>query len=127
IVVSVVACVMCGLVNDWYSFTMILLGIIVSGISCYVIGSGTFFFTHPEPAEGSPPGDGILSSDQEIVVLRGEEGAVNSITRGGFSLRFRSEPHYEDIGWCSVLLMIQFVAQLLLIPQGTLFGQLMFV
>lgn len=127
IVVSVVTCVMCGLVNDWYSFTMILLGIIVSGISCYVIGSGTFFFTHPEPAEGSPPGDGILSSDQEIVVLRGEEGAVNSITRGGFSLRFRSEPHYEDIGWCSVLLMIQFVAQLLLIPQGTLFGQLMFV
>ncbi|KAI6097545.1 hypothetical protein EDD16DRAFT_1072961 [Pisolithus croceorrhizus] len=127
IVVSMVTCFMCLLVSDWYSFSMILLGIVVSGVSCLVIGSGTFLFTRPEPAEGSPPGDGILCSDKEIVILRGEEAAVNSITRGRFSLRFDSEPHYENIGWCSVLLMIQFIAQLLLIPQGTLFGQMMFV
>ncbi|KAI6045838.1 hypothetical protein EDC04DRAFT_3024688 [Pisolithus marmoratus] len=127
IVVSLVTCVMCLLVGDWYSFSMILLGIVVSGISCLVIGSGTFLFTHPKPAEGSPCGDGILKSDKDIVVLKGDEAAVNSITRGRFSLRFNSEPHYENIGWCSVLLMIQFVAQLLLIPQGTLFGQMMFV
>ncbi|KAI6030363.1 hypothetical protein EDC04DRAFT_2605316 [Pisolithus marmoratus] len=106
---------------------LILLGIVVSGISCFVIGSGTFLFTRPEPAEGSPHGDGILSSDKGIVILIGEEAAVNSITRGRFSLQFDSEPHYENIGWCSVLLMIQFIAQLLLIPQGTLFGQMMFV
>ncbi|KAI6040361.1 hypothetical protein EDC04DRAFT_2879232 [Pisolithus marmoratus] len=127
IVVSLVTCIMCLLVSDWYSFSMILLGIVVSGISCLVIGSGTFLFIHPKPAEGSPRGDGILNSDRGIVVLRGDEAAVNSITRGRFSLRFDSEPHYENIGWCSVLLMIQFVAQLLLIPQGTLFGQMMFV
>ncbi|KAF8129030.1 hypothetical protein EV363DRAFT_1432897 [Boletus edulis] len=42
-----------------------------------------FVFTHPEPAKGSPAGDGILGSDKEIVLLRGTEGAVNSITRGG--------------------------------------------
>ncbi|KAI6042790.1 hypothetical protein EDC04DRAFT_2563606 [Pisolithus marmoratus] len=127
ILVSLVTCIMCLLVSDWYSFSMILLGIVVSGISCFVIGSGTFLFTRPEPAEGSPRGDGILSSDKGIVILMGEEAAVNSITRGRFSLRFDSEPHYENIGWCSVLLMIQFIAQLLLIPQGTLFGQMMFV
>ncbi|KAI6152514.1 hypothetical protein BKA82DRAFT_4111821 [Pisolithus tinctorius] len=127
ILVSFITCVMCLLVSDWFSFSMILLGIIVSGISCLVIGSGTFLFTHPEPAEGSPRGDGILCSDKEIIILRGEEAAVNSITRGRFSLRFDSEPHYQNIGWCSVLLMIQFIAQLLLIPQGTLFGQMMFV
>ncbi|KAL4076417.1 hypothetical protein V8B97DRAFT_1921941 [Scleroderma yunnanense] len=124
---SVGTCATCAMFGDWYSFGMILLGILVSGISCLVIGSGTFLFTHPEPASGSPPGDGILSSDRDIVLLRGDEGAVNAITRGRFSLRFDSEPHYSNIGWCSVLLMIQFIAQLLLIPQGTLFGQIMFV
>ncbi|KIO12327.1 hypothetical protein M404DRAFT_124024 [Pisolithus tinctorius Marx 270] len=127
ILVSFITCVACLLVSDWFSFSMILLGIIVSGISCLVIGSGTFLFTHPEPAEGSPRGDGILCSDEEIVILRGEEAAVNSVTRGRFSIRFDSEPQYENIGWCSVLLMVQFIAQLLLIPQGTLFGQMMFV
>ncbi|KIK73783.1 hypothetical protein PAXRUDRAFT_177486, partial [Paxillus rubicundulus Ve08.2h10] len=44
-----------------------------------------------------------------------------------FSLRFQSEPQYKNIGWCSILLTIQFLAQLLLIPQGSLFGQIMFV
>ncbi|KAI6042789.1 hypothetical protein EDC04DRAFT_884950 [Pisolithus marmoratus] len=127
IVVSVGACVGCFLVKDWYSASMVLLGIVASAISCFVVGSGTVFFTHPQTARGSPRGDGILVSDNEIVVLRGAEGAVNSITRGRFSLQFDSEPHYEKIGWCSFLLMFQFIAQLLLIPQGTLFGQIMFI
>ncbi|KAH7887335.1 hypothetical protein F5I97DRAFT_1859630 [Phlebopus sp. FC_14] len=125
--VSIGTCVACAVFEDWYAFALILLGILVSGISCLVIGSGKFTFTHPKPAKGSPPGDGILGSTGEIVVLKGDEGAVNSITRGKFSLRFSSEPHYRNIGWCSVLLTIQFVAQLLLIPQASLFGQIMFV
>ena len=125
--VSIASCVACGVFEDWYSFSLILLGILTSGISCLVIGSGKFVFTHPEPAKGSPPGDGILSSDKQVVLLKGAEGAVNSITRGRFSLRFSSEPQYRNIGWCSVLLTIQFIAQLLLVPQGSLFGQLMFV
>ena len=125
--VSVGTCVACGVFQDWYSFSLILLGILTSGIACLVIGSAEFTFAHPDPAKGSPPGDGILSSDKEIVLLKGAEGAVNSITRGRFSLRFSSEPHYRNIGWCSVLLTIQFIAQLLLIPQGSLFGQIMFV
>ncbi|KAF8555343.1 hypothetical protein OG21DRAFT_1410960 [Imleria badia] len=127
IAVSIGTCVACGVFEDWYSFSLILLGIFTGGIACLVIGSGKFVFTHPDPAKGSPPGDGILSSDKEIVLLKGAEGAVNSITRGRFSLNFDSEPEYRNIGWCSVLLTIQFIAQLLLIPQGSLFGQIMFV
>ncbi|KAG8219035.1 hypothetical protein J3R82DRAFT_4791 [Butyriboletus roseoflavus] len=127
ITVSIGTCVACGVFSDWISFSLILLGILTSGISCLVIGSGSFVFVHPDPAKGSPPGDGILRSDKEVVLLRGAEGAVNSITRGRFSLSFPSEPHYNNIGWCSVLLTIQFIAQLLLIPQGSLFGQIMFV
>ncbi|KAF8452274.1 hypothetical protein L210DRAFT_3638836 [Boletus edulis BED1] len=61
-----------------------------------------FVFTHPEPAKGSPAGDGILGSDKEIVLLRGTEGAVNSITRGGAPFLF-------------------------LIPQASSFGQVMFL
>ena len=125
--VSIGTCIACGVFEDWYLFSLILLGIFTSGIACLVIGSGKLVFTHPNPAKGSPPGDGILSSDKEIVLLKGAEGAVNSITRGRFSLSFDSEPKYQNIGWCSVLLTIQFIAQLLLVPQGSLFGQVMFV
>jgi len=127
IAVSIGTCIACGVFKDWYSCSLIFLGMLTTGTCCSVIGSGKFVFTHPNPAKGSPPGDGILRSDKEIVLLKGTEGAVNSITRGGFSLNFASGPQHNDIGWCSVLLIIQFVTQLLLIPQGSLFGQIMFV
>jgi hypothetical protein len=52
---------------------------------------------------------------------------VNSVTRGAFSLRFAGHPEYRRIGLCSSLLTAQFLLQLLLIPQGTLFGQIMFL
>lgn len=127
IFISIGTCTASVLSGDWYASAMILLGILVSGYSCLVIGSGSLLFTHPKPAEASPPGDGVLAADQDIVILRGDEGAVNTITRGRFSLQFKSEPYYSNIGWCSVLLMVQFIAQLLLIPQANLFGQIMFV
>jgi len=57
----------------------------------------------------------------------GAEGAVNSITRGSFSLSFSSEAEFGRIGWCSALLTTQFIAQLLLISQASLFGQILFV
>ncbi|KAG8219033.1 hypothetical protein J3R82DRAFT_4789 [Butyriboletus roseoflavus] len=127
IVVSVGTCALCALCEDWYASLLILVGIIASGVSCLVLGSAEFLFTHPEPAKGSPAGDGILSSEQDIVLLKGTESAVNSITRGRFTLRFLSEGHYNLIRWCSLLFFIQCVSQLLLIPQASLFGQIMFL
>ncbi|KAG9310396.1 hypothetical protein JVU11DRAFT_9534 [Chiua virens] len=124
---SLATCIVCGVYEDWFSFSLILLGILSNGISCFVIGSGQLCFTHPTPAAGSPPGDGILGSGAEFVVLQGEEGAVNSITRGKFSIKFSNENYEQWIGCCSILLTIQLVAQLFLVPQGTLFGQLMFI
>jgi hypothetical protein len=127
IAVSIGTCALCAVCEDWYASSLILLGIVASGVSCLVLGSADFVFTHPEPAKGSPAGDGILSSDKDIVLLRGTEGAVNSITRGSFSLRFSSEAQYNLIRWCSVLFFIQCITQLLLIPQASLLGQVMFL
>ncbi|KAI0649499.1 hypothetical protein C8Q79DRAFT_999247 [Trametes meyenii] len=127
IAVSIAASVLCGLVADWWCCGSIAFGVLASGLACFVIGSGKLTFRHPAPAKGAPPGDGILLNEGNILVIRGEEGAVNALTRGRFCLTFTSQPRYENIGVCSVLLTIQFLIQLLLIPQGTLFGQLMFV
>ncbi|KAG8219027.1 hypothetical protein J3R82DRAFT_4783 [Butyriboletus roseoflavus] len=91
IAVSISMCALCALCEDWYASLLILVGIIASGVSCLVLGSADFVFTHPEPAKGSPAGDGILGSDKEFVLLRGTEGAVNAVTRGMFSLRFSSD------------------------------------
>ena len=185
IAASVGACIMCALLWDWFSFASIALGILASGAACFVLGSGKLMFKHHVPAKGAPAGDGILKADEGVVVLRGQEGAVNSLTRGRFFLRYQprqgtqeqprartpaetlpkssmddgrteavelsaleepgdspkassepklaprvppeSQPRNILIGLCSILLTCQFLTQLLLIPQGSLLGQIMFV
>ncbi|KAM5535601.1 hypothetical protein V8D89_010768 [Ganoderma adspersum] len=127
ILVSCATSVACAVYADWFCFSMIALGMLSSGLSCYVIGTGTFTFTHPEPADGAPSGDGILDGSDEIVVLKGPEGSVNPITRGRFSLKYSGEPQYHNIGLSSMLLTAQFLAQLLIVPQGEIFGQIMFL
>ncbi|KAG9317848.1 hypothetical protein JVU11DRAFT_2074 [Chiua virens] len=117
----------CAVYGEWYASLLILIGILASGISSFVLGSADLVFMHPEPAKGSPAGDGILSSDKDIVLLKGTEGAINSITRGTLSLRFLSEGHFNLVRWCSFLFTIQAITQLLLIPQASLFGQTMFL
>ena len=127
ILVSFATCILSALYGDWISFSMILVGILSNGISCAWIGSGTLTFTHPNPAAGSPQALGILNDDEHIIILQGPEGAVNSVTRGKFSLRFHCSDQYHRIGLCSLLLTAQFLAQLLLLPQGQVFGQIMFL
>ncbi|KAH0837785.1 hypothetical protein J3R83DRAFT_5965 [Lanmaoa asiatica] len=137
ITVSVVTCIMCVLIYDWYSFSMILFGIISSGLASLVIGKGRLIIKSvTQPANGCPPGHGILMGEDGVVVIKGVERDVNAITKGRFELETDSTQtdeeqgtvcHYHDIGVCSLLLILQFLLQLLLIPQGTLFGQIMFV
>ena len=124
---SICACLLCAFVDDWNCFSMIALGMFCSGVSCLVIGRGIFTFTHPKPAQGAPPGDGILTDNEQVIILLGEEGAVNAVTRGRFSLRYESHPNYHDIGGASLLLTAQFLIQLLVVPQGTIFGQVLFL
>lgn len=120
---------LCGYYSDWYCFTAILLGIITNGLSCLVIGSAIIKFSHPRAAQGSSRGDGVFGdrSGNEAVILLGPEDAVNSVTRGKFDLHFRGAPELTQIGLCSVLMIGHLLAQVILIPQGTLFGQIMFL
>lgn len=137
ITVSVVTCIMCALVHDWYSFSMILIGIISSGWASLVIGKGKLVIKSVKnPASGVPPGHGILMGEDGVVVIKGKERDVNAITKGRFDLETDSKEgdeekgavrNYHAIGVCSLLLVVQFLLQLLLIPQGSLFGQIMFL
>ena len=124
IIVSTVTCIMCALVYDWYSFAVILVGIVTSGFGNMSIGSGKLRLRSVRnPAQGAPPGDGILVPEiweDMVVVVKGAEPAVNAITKGKFGLELHA------VGTCSLLHILKFFAQLL-IPKGTLFGQLMFV
>ncbi|KAG2343621.1 hypothetical protein BDR05DRAFT_911153, partial [Suillus weaverae] len=122
---SFVTCALCGWTRDWFCFSMILLGIVSSGISSLVIGSARLKLQGVNSAPTAPPGDGMLMDGDDIVLLLGKEGDVATITRGRFILEY--DPWYAAIGLCSFLLVIQLLGQLLLIPQGRLFGQTMFL
>ncbi|KAM5539224.1 hypothetical protein V8D89_007097 [Ganoderma adspersum] len=215
IAVSWTCCILCALMDDWFSFAAIASGIVANGWACFVIGSGKLTFKHPTHTMVVPAGDGFLFDNRNIVVLKGPEGAVNAVTQGRFLLQYRGQQDGESelkpahgppkspdmslememeallgeieeerskaregdgrglgdgdegkrrtthtgennnselpgawnaladmlwdrleiflsptkrfIGFSSFLLTVQFLAQLLLIPQGELFGQLMFV
>ncbi|KAF9479702.1 hypothetical protein BDN70DRAFT_669630 [Pholiota conissans] len=125
---TVVGTVLSALWGDWFSFAMIILGAISSGVSSYVLGSGELQLKFPDPSTNSPPGDGILvSSRHDIVVLKGSENSVSNIIRGRYHLEYASAPKYRNIGVSSVILTMQFLLQLFLVPQGQLIGQIMFL
>jgi hypothetical protein len=128
ITISIAACFSCAVVNDWLAFSLILLGIISSGITCFVIGTARLELRAPENVTpGVPPGDGLLLLSRDVVVLKGSEKDVNAITKGHFLLGMHGKPEYRRVGLCSLLLLAQFMLQLLLIPQATVFGQAMFL
>jgi len=128
ILTSFAGCIMCAMVADWISFSMILVGIVSSGVACLVIGSGELSLdTVKKPAPGAPAGDGMLIGDETVIVVKGAEKDVNAITKGKFLLKIGGAPTYNRVGLCSLLLLVQFLLQLLLIPQGSLFGQSLFL
>ncbi|KAG2343629.1 hypothetical protein BDR05DRAFT_962724 [Suillus weaverae] len=128
ITVSLVTCALCAASGDWLAFALILLGVTSSGISCFVIGSAQLeFLSVKESTPGAPPADGIFLMRNDVVIVRGAEKDVNPITKGKFVLRMDGGPEYRRIGLCSLLLLTQFLLQLLFIPQATTFGQIMFI
>ncbi|KAG6380614.1 hypothetical protein JVT61DRAFT_4980 [Boletus reticuloceps] len=91
ITVSVATCVMCALVYDWFSFSVILAGMITSGLTSAVIGKGRFVIKSVKQPPGIPPGHGILIGEDGVVVIKGAEQDVNAVTMGRFVLETRSK------------------------------------
>lgn len=130
--VSILACVFCLIGRDILCSFLILLGIVSSGFSSIALGTAMLKIRVPVPSIASPPGDGLMfPADGSIIVLKGQEADVNIITKGEFELDYSTGilPHrkHHTIGFCSLLLMTQFLVQLLLIPLSTFFGQILFL
>lgn len=130
--VSILAFVFCLLGQDNLCASLILLGIVSSAFSSLALGTATLKIRVPVPSPSSPPADGLmLPTDGSIIVLKGQEADVNIITKGEFELDYSNGilPHdkYHTIGATSLLLMAQFLVQLLLMPLCTFFGQITFL
>ncbi|KAI0637290.1 hypothetical protein C8Q77DRAFT_560230 [Trametes polyzona] len=127
ILASIGASAGCAVIGDWPTFSMIVLGMICNATTSSVLRSGDLTFTRPASTPGSPAGDGFLEAGNEIVVLRGSEDAVSTVTRGHFSLRFKNEKALGRLATAATLSTIQCLAQLIVVPQGTVLGQSCFL
>ncbi|KAG1724472.1 hypothetical protein EDB19DRAFT_1858560 [Suillus lakei] len=128
ITISLATCAISAASGDWLAFALIMIGVISSGISCLVMGSAQLEFTSvKEAAPGVPPADGVLLMPTDVIIIRGAEKDIDPITKGSFCLKMNGGPEFRRIGLCSLLLLAQFLIQLLLIPQATTFGQIMFI
>ncbi|KAG1800527.1 uncharacterized protein BJ212DRAFT_1212291, partial [Suillus subaureus] len=118
-------CAICASVEDWLSFKMILLGMISSGITSFIMCTGKITLERLKPADGVPPGDGMLLSDNRIVILRGNEEDVNAVTKG--KLRLKLKGGGCALLLCAVIALLQVTLQVVFIPFGSLPGQLVFL
>ncbi|KAI0653361.1 hypothetical protein C8Q70DRAFT_1036230 [Cubamyces menziesii] len=128
---SLSAIVYCAYIADSYCYASIALGAIANGLVCLQLGRGRLTFRHPAPRVGAPLGDGVFIQEAHagVIVVRGSEGTMNSLTLGRFHLEPSKDPFMPRsmTGVCMAILVAQCLIQLLLIPQGTLYGQCAFV
>ncbi|TFK93185.1 hypothetical protein K466DRAFT_581268 [Polyporus arcularius HHB13444] len=127
IAASAAAAAACGVIGDWKTSMMIVAGMVCNGVASSSLKQGDLTFTRPVTTPGAPAGDGYLENGTEFIVLKGTESAVASVTRGRFSLRFRDEGSHQRLRTSSTLLTVQCFVQLLLVPQGTILGQFIFL
>ncbi|KAF8187208.1 hypothetical protein BJ912DRAFT_448096 [Pholiota molesta] len=113
--------------QDAFGCIAISIAIVCNGCATLVYGSGTLSLHTPSTRQNSPPGDGIMVRDNDMVILRGPESKIASITRGNYKLIYPFEEPYHPIGVVSFALTFQAIAQLVLLPAATLKGQIIFL
>ncbi|KAI0822661.1 hypothetical protein BC628DRAFT_656941 [Trametes gibbosa] len=127
ILASIGASAGCAAIGDWHTFSMIVLGMVCNAATSVVLRSGDLTFNHPASTPGAPAGDGFLEAGNEIIVLKGSEDAVSTVTRGRFALRFNNDNALGRLNTAATLATLQCLAQLIVVPQGTVIGQLCFL
>ncbi|KAI9056660.1 hypothetical protein FKP32DRAFT_1585494 [Trametes sanguinea] len=117
----------CIFYRDMFIAFVILFSALCHGTACLVMGNAKFTYQHRIPQVTARFSSGWMEAHRSFVVLFGTEPAIAPVTRGRFVLKLSPWRMHFFISLCSVLLALQFLSQLLLVPQGTLFGQLMFI
>ncbi|KJA25367.1 hypothetical protein HYPSUDRAFT_37881 [Hypholoma sublateritium FD-334 SS-4] len=115
------------LYEDWFSFSMIALGVLSNGVASIILGAGVIILKFNDTPKGSPLDDGVLLDGDNIIILHGSTRVVNGILHSKYRLEYEQDPQYDKIGICSIILLAQFLLQLFLIPQGELIGQIFFL
>ncbi|KAI0710407.1 hypothetical protein C8T65DRAFT_648267 [Cerioporus squamosus] len=127
IAASAAAAAACAVIGDWKTASMIVAGMVCNGVASSGLKQGDLTFTRPVTTPGAPAGDGYLENGTEFIVLKGTEGAVASVTRGRFTLRFPDEGSHRRLRTSSTLLTVQCFLQLIFVPQGAILGQFIFL
>ncbi|KAI0781260.1 hypothetical protein BD413DRAFT_463173 [Trametes elegans] len=117
----------CAYYRDRFVAAVIFLSAFCHGLACVVMGGAQFTYEHRIPLESPRLASGWLDAGKTFVVLYGSEAAVAPVTRGRFTLKFEHERARCALALCAILLGLQFLLQLLLVPQGVLFGQILFI
>ncbi|KAG1752155.1 hypothetical protein EDB19DRAFT_1672257 [Suillus lakei] len=122
---SITACAVCARVGDRLSCMMILLGMVSSGTTSFIMRTGKITLERRKPADGVPPGDGMLLLDTRIIILKGKEEDVNAVTKE--KLRLKPMGGRSTLLLCAFIASSQVTLQLVFMPFGSLPGQLMFL
>ncbi|KAL4062821.1 hypothetical protein V8B97DRAFT_1848631, partial [Scleroderma yunnanense] len=115
--------------SDWIYASTITLGMLANSLACIAIGAGRSVFqrsTHDD-SDGFVNRNGILVAENDVIALKGSVKVVETVTHGTFLLRFPGEPECRYLKLCIALLLLLPIVQILLIPQGSLLGQICFV
>ncbi|KAJ8495391.1 hypothetical protein ONZ45_g12871 [Pleurotus djamor] len=97
-VLNLAICILSALCDEWFAFSLILLGIICNGLACFLIGSARIYLKYHKPSQHSPLGNGIIAEKKHFIVLTGSEEAVNQIVKGSFEVDFGNDASYSRIG-----------------------------
>ncbi|KAF9476057.1 hypothetical protein BDN70DRAFT_763110, partial [Pholiota conissans] len=125
---SVGAAVVAALVwHDYFCCIAICIGILCNGIAGLVYGSATLQLFMPFVPRNSVAGDGIFVRENDIVIVRGPESKIGTIKRGSYELVYPEKPPYHRIGFISIALAFQTFSQIILLPEATLKGQVIFL
>ncbi|THU77889.1 hypothetical protein K435DRAFT_73468, partial [Dendrothele bispora CBS 962.96] len=130
VLASLAASIISGLSKDWYAFYLILLGMVAHGAACFVLGSGRIKVNFITPPPKSLQDNSLMTMEGDIMIILGQEKEISQIVRGSISIEFPAWIKWHDyfvVGACCLLLMLQLLVQLFLIPQATLFGQILFL
>ncbi|KAL1940565.1 hypothetical protein VTO73DRAFT_8000 [Trametes versicolor] len=146
ILASLSTAAMCAILDDWYCCSMILFGMACNGIACCVVGRAALTGTHQPPRSEENQGTryytmpsilsrthiqgpvGVLYDGNDLIVVQSPKHKLDAIAHGKLTLgTHENNTHYHDIGACAILLSLQLLGQLLVVPQGSLFGQLLFL